>query len=163
MIRYFIDFEFMGFGGELISGAVVREDGSSIYLVQPNDVLSAMRASPDSDPWVLENVMPHLYNVPRSVPITVQPKHEWGPMIAAFLYQDDQVPQIFADWMTDISDLMNLFVTGPGTGVPMNHQTHMVCLRHLDVYPTTLAGAIQHNAYWDAAALKHWLDEMETK
>jgi hypothetical protein len=36
-------------------------------------------------------------------------------------------------------------------------------LRHLDVYPTTLAGAIQHNAYWDAAALKHWLDEMEAK
>ena len=32
-MRYFLDTEFNGFGGELLSLALVREDGASIYLL----------------------------------------------------------------------------------------------------------------------------------
>jgi hypothetical protein len=115
------------------------------------------------DPWVDKNVIPLLFDVPPGVEVIRAPDTEWGALISDFIYRGDEVPQIFADWMSDIADLMKLFITGPGEGVPMNHQTHMVCLRHLDVYPTTLKGAVQHNAAWDAFALKRWIDDMEAK
>jgi hypothetical protein len=30
-------------------------------------------------------------------------------------------------------------------------------MHRVDAYPTTLPGAVQHNAYWDAMALRHKL------
>lgn len=163
MIRYFFDTEFNGFGGSLLSCAMVRDETDAIYLVVPEEHIIALRRNNWMDPWVEANVIPHLFDVPAGIEPTIAPSKEWGPLLSDFLYRGDEVPQVFADWMSDIADLMNLFMTGPGEGVPMSHQTHMVCLRHLDVYPTTLKGAVQHNAAWDAMALKRWLDDMEAK
>lgn len=108
------------------------------------------------DPWVEQNVLPVLYLTPPNTCQYHMPSSMWGEAIASMIYFKGTLPTIYADWMSDIADLMNLLITGPGTGVPMGNETHLVCLRHLDVYPTTLPGAVQHNAAWDALALRHW-------
>lgn len=161
MIRYFFDTEFSA--RSMLSASMVRDDGECLYLVVPEKRIEHIRRVIGMDPWVEENVIPILLDVPPGVDVTVADQKLWGHLISDFIYRGDEVPQIFADWMSDIADLMRMFITGPGTGVPMGHQTHMVCLRHLDVYPTTLKGAVQHNAAWDAFALKRWLNDMESK
>ena len=47
-MRYFLDTEFNGFGGTLISLALVSELGTSIYLIYP---LTGM-----IDPWARDHV-----------------------------------------------------------------------------------------------------------
>lgn len=60
-------------------------------------------------------------------------------------------------------DFCKLLMTGPGTAVPMANQTHLTILRHIDVYPTSLNGAVQHNAWWNAMALRQRVLEDEGK
>lgn len=50
-MKLFLDCEFNGFGGELISMALVDEQGKYFYEVLP---------CPQPIPWVQENVMPKL-------------------------------------------------------------------------------------------------------
>lgn len=152
-MRFFIDFEFSG--RELISCGITRQDGKTLYFLDDEKV-EELILSKTLDPWVEANVLPILYAIPEGVTMWYAPSSDWGAEISNFIYEDGIMPTIYADWMSDIADLMNLFITGPGTGVPMGNETHLVCLRHLDVYPTTLPGAVQHNAAWDALALRHW-------
>ena len=55
-MRYVLDTEFNGFGGALLSLALVPEDGGEFYatLACDDDVL----------PWVERNVVPYLDHVP---------------------------------------------------------------------------------------------------
>lgn len=159
--RYYLDTEFNSFGGSLISLGIVRDDGESLYLVVPKDEIERMEAEEGMDPWIKENILPILYSVPPSCPIDICPVTEWGPIISAFIYRDDEIPQIMVDWPSDAMDFAKLLITGPGTAVPMGNQTHITIIRHVDIYPTTLEGAIQHNAWWDAMAIRQFLHEME--
>lgn len=141
-MRYFLDTEFNEFGGDLISLALVREDGTSIYLVTD---------CPKPGPWVAVNVMPILDA--GGDPIKVAP-NEFGRRIAAFLHGDID-PVIVTDWPDDIRYFCQAIITGPGQMVSLG-MLHFVMLR-VDAYPTTLPGAVQHNAWWDAMALRHAL------
>lgn len=161
-MRYFFDTEFNGYGGDLISAGIARQDGKTLYIIDDEKVHNLI-TSKTLDPWVEQNVLPILYSAPHGVVPFHLPVSEWGALISEFIYDGENTPTIYADWMSDIADLMNLFITGPGTGVPMMHETRMVCLRHLDVYPTDLPGAVQHNAAWDALALRHWLMKAEAR
>lgn len=152
MIRHYLDTEFNGFGGDLISLALACEDGRSLYLVTD-------KLPEPMDPWVRENVVPYLYDCP-AVPLIMSPKH-WGHEISAFIYCGTKSPQIIADWPSDIADFANLLLTGPGEAVPMGHQTHLTIVRHIDVYPTDVKGAVQHNAWYDAMALKRYIELAE--
>jgi len=158
--RYFFDTEFNGFGGALLSAAIVREDGEMLYFID-EEQCALLLVNHAMDAWVETNVLPILHSQPVEVTAIIAPARGWGPLISNFIYRPREVPQVFADWMSDIADLMNLFITGPGTAVPMGHITNLTCLRHLDVYPTDLPGAIQHNAAWDALALKRWIEQHE--
>lgn len=48
--------------------------------------------------------------------------------------------------------------TGPGTMIEVRPSIKFE-MHRVDAYPTTLPGAIQHNAYWDAMALRHKLTQ----
>lgn len=166
MVRYFLDIEFSRFeNGELLSLALVRDGDHPLYLVQPKERIDFLRAMGQLDPWVDENVIPILFDLPPEVQPAVWSLKKWPQIISDYLYmmRGDEVPQIICDWPSDLRDLCNLFITGPGEAVPMSHQTHFTILRHLDVFPTSLKGAVQHNAVWDAMALQRWLEEMEAK
>lgn len=164
-MRYYFDTEFNGFhkgeyGGALLSAALVREDGESIYLI--NADFYDLRT--EIDPWVAKNVIPLLYSVPDHIKPQVIPTDEWGALLGDMIYHDASGrPQIIADWPSDIMEFCNLLMTGPGVAVPMQHQTHFNVIRHIDVYPTSLPGAIQHNAWWDAMALRQWVIQHESR
>lgn len=143
-MKYFLDTEFDGFGGPLISLALVREDGAYFYCVVRNEA---------SDPWVRENVLPILEPFPDKR-YGLMDRATAARMLADFL-RDDGNPTVITDWPDDIRYFCELIITGPGQMVAIPHLRFE--MRRVDAYPTTLQGAIQHNAWWDAMALRHML------
>lgn len=148
-MKYFLDTEFNGFGGELISLALVREDGESFYAIV-EDAIAHWRGA-ITHPWVKENVIPVLTDCPVA-PIRTSAR-DLGYLLAAFLLNDDGERIIIADWPEDIALFNRALITGPGAMVNIDSLTFK--LVRVESYPTTLEGAVQHNAFWDARALKH--------
>ncbi len=140
MKTFYLDTEFNGFGGELLSMALVG-DGAELYL-------RVAEAKDDLEPWVAENVWPIMGDG------IVAPVSEWGHMVARFLGGH---VHIIADWPDDIRYFCQTLITGPGQMVNIPGLTFSMC--RVDAYPTSLPGAIQHNALWDARALRHRLEE----
>lgn len=150
-MRYYIDTEFDGFRGPLISMALVREDGRSLYFVIEEAAAGA------KDPWVIANVIPILRSCPeppymlsRAYPVT------GVRLLSNFLAQDATPWRFISDWPDDIRHLCDVMHHTPGEMVPsapvISFEVHRV-----DAYPTSLPGAVQHNAWWDAVALREKL------
>lgn len=137
---YFLDTEFNGFGGELISLALVSEAGKELYLATH---------CPAPAEWVKENVMPILRCEGAEPHCT--DVGQFGRIIARFL-AGDRNAAIVADWPDDISYFCKALITAPGEMVAIP-QIQFQMLR-VDAYPTDLPGAVQHNALWDARALR---------
>lgn len=151
-MRYFADTEFDGFQGPLISMALVREDGRSLYFVVPEHVEAAQ------DPWVIENVIPILKDSP-------EPPFQFSYLMAAgavatFL-MPDQDPLIVADWPDDIMHLCRLLHFAPGEVMLEPGKGLRFEFRRVDAYPSLLPGAVQHNAWWDAASLQAKIEAHE--
>lgn len=163
--RYYLDTEFNSFGGSLISLGISRHDDPNdcLYLVVPNTDIERMKAEEGMDPWIEKNILPHLYALPPEQGAITASAHTWGPHISEFIYREGETPHIFVDWPSDAMDFARLLMTGPGQAVDMSHQTLITILRHIDVYPTTLKGAVQHNALWDALAIRQLLIDLEDK
>lgn len=147
-MRYYLDTEFNEFGGALISLALVGEDRRELYL-----------ATPCADPgaWVAENVLPIVF-VAGATPRMLRPD-EFGHWIATFLNYSTETPTIVADWPDDIRYFCQALITGPGEMV--NIPSLKFDLQRIDAYPTTLPGAVQHNALWDARALRECFPSKE--
>lgn len=139
-MRYFLDTEFNEFGGELISLALVSEVGREMYL--------ATKCKNPGD-WVKENVLP-IIKCEGAEPYMCEPDL-FGRLTAWYLHMDDD-PVIVADWPDDIKYLCQALITGPGEMVDIPRIRFE--LARVDAYPSRLAGAIQHNALWDARALR---------
>lgn len=139
-MRYFLDTEFNEFGGQLISLALVGEERRELYVSTP---------CPNPGAWVKENVMP-IIRCPGADPIEISPD-QVGHAIAMFLY-DDKLPTIIADWPDDISYFCKALIAAPGQMVAIPRMQFQML--QVDAYPTLLAGAVQHNALWDARALR---------
>jgi hypothetical protein len=137
-MNVFIDTEFNGYKGDLMSIALVAEDEKHwFYGVLP---------LPDKiDPWVAEHVVPKLHF--RSKPLEVVRDE-----MAAWLEQFTDV-HLIADWPDDITHFLNLLITGPGFRVGPNRFT-MEIRRDIG----SDHSAIPHNALHDAFAIrKSWL------
>ena len=145
-MNYYLDTEFDGFGGALLSLALVREDGKSLYLLYAG--------VPVKDPWVQKNVVPILRYLPYGQTISNCAHFGGASRIAQFLYGDPS-PHIHADWPDDVRYFCQAIITGPGLMVAIPHISFEI--HRIDAYPTDLPGAVQHNAWWDAMALKHAL------
>lgn len=155
-MRLFLDTEFNGFGGELLSLALVpweMDFAPPLYLcvIEPRETL---------DPWVKLNVWPLRCEAPQaygSSKWTVfAPVSKWAAVIADYLtdeYHRFGVPYIVADWPDDIRYFCQAIMTGPGemASIP---RLQFDMLR-VDSYPTDLPGAVRHNALWDALVLRH--------
>jgi hypothetical protein len=163
--RYYLDTEFNSFGGSLISLGMVRHDDpeDTLYMVVPAEDIERMKFEEGMDPWIEKNIIPVLWDIPAGVEPLIIPVHEWGIRISNWMYRGGEVPQVLCDWPSDAMDFCRLLMTGPGQAVQMLNQTHLSILRHIDVYPTTLAGAVQHNAIWDALAIRQLMLELEAK
>lgn len=146
-VRFYIDCEFDGHAGLLLSMALVREDGDSIHI---------KTTAPAYDSWVLDNVLPlmdqHCANKSASVSL-----NEVGGVIRAFI-GDCQHPVIIADSPVDIGRFCQALSTASDGGwASADYPLMTFEVHNVDCYPTSLLGAVQHNAWWDAMALRNHL------
>ena len=149
-MRYFCDTEYDGFGGALISIALVPEDGAEeLYLVLDQAA---------TDPWVERHVMPFLDHVPESLKSPRLSRADASHALAQWL-EHDEAAEIVADWPEDLAHLANLLVTGPGR---MHHVAGLV-LRFVPLanFSTAANSAVPHNALHDARALRAHLIGLE--
>jgi len=128
-MNLYIDCEWNGHGGELISMALVSGDGREWY-----EVLGC--ASPVK--WVADNVMPLL----MKTPIT---RVQMQLSLAAFLASFDAV-NIIADWPEDIERFCALLITGPGERIGTPPLT-------MEIIRIDAESAIPHNALEDARGI----------
>jgi hypothetical protein len=142
MGHYFLDTEFNGYLGELISLAIVSEEGPELY------VSNVDRVENNVD-WVRDNVIPVL-TAAGAEPLCSN-LEQISYEVEKFL-ECDANPVIFADWPDDIKYLCEVLITGPGKMIDVPRLKFR--LVRIDSYPTTLQGAVQHNALWDARALR---------
>ena len=126
----YLDCEFNGFGGDLISMALIDERGGSWYEVLPCS---------DPVPWVKENVMPILQKDPVS-------REEFTWRLQAFLTQYDQI-HIIADWPEDIAYFCRALLTTPGRRI----MTPPLSMEIIDV---SYQSKVPHNALEDAIAIR---------
>ena len=140
LLRYFLDAEFNGFGGRLISLALVPEDedAAPFYAALP---------CPDPEPWTAEHVMPVL----RTESIE---RAAMTQKLADYL-RSDGAPLVVADWPEDIAHLALLMVTCPGSRLPTPKLVFE--LHDLPLFDAQTASEVPHNARYDAMALRDYV------
>lgn len=149
-MKYYLDTEFDGFGGKLISLALVPHDRTlSDFYITANDVVP-------KDKWVRANVMTVL-SLKGAQPILSTTK-ELHKHLVQYLHNQNRPSDsihVVSDWPDDIRYLMACLITGPGEMVNLKRMT-MEFIR-CETYPTDMLNAVQHNALWDARVLRHVL------
>lgn len=130
-MNLFIDTEFNEFRGDLISLALVADDGKEFY-----EVLECKNPGP----WVAKHVMPILHQEPIS-------KDLFYFKLQEFICQYDSI-HLIADWPEDIKHFMDSLIVGPG--VCLNYPPLTTeCRRDL----SSELSKIPHNALEDARAI----------
>jgi len=148
-MKYYIDCEFDGHRGHLLSLAMVCENGYSIHI--GTDVIP-------KEQWVIDNVLTIIID-DHCADVDIYSKlNSVGLHIRNFL-GNDSTPHIIADSPVDIGRFCKAISTdvdGEWCSTEYQHMTFEVF--NVDCYPTTLEGAVKHNAWWDAMALKAKLE-----
>lgn len=140
---YFLDTEFNGFEGDLISLALVPEDGDQEFYV-------SLPLPGELHPWVEQKVIPYLRHVPPALDYDLTREHA-AQHLAVYL-QGDPDPVIVADWPDDLAHFCRLLVTGPGEMVevpPLRFE-----LRDATGFSAAANSKVPHNALHDARALR---------
>lgn len=136
--KLYIDCEFNGFGGELISMALVAEDGREWYGVLPEPRIW--------NEWVYDHVLPVL-NDPEPT-IVARSREEFQVSLGTWLYPYDN-PTIVADWYTDLVHFFSMFAGN-------RHEESMAfpCKAELRCDLPSPASLVPHNALADARAIR---------
>ena len=142
-MRYFLDTEFNGFGGALLSLALVPEDGQEFYVT--------LKCEDRVFPWVERNVVPYLDHVPVGLVSPRLSRREAADALAAYLAADPE-PELVADWPEDLTQFCSLLMIGPGLMVPVPPLTFR--LVPLPNFSTAANSAVPHNALHDARSLR---------
>lgn len=130
-MKLFLDCEFNEFKGDLISMALVAEDGREWYEVVPCDNPGA---------WVAKNVMPILGKpaLPDKAALTSS--------LFIFLRQFDTI-HVVADWPEDIAHFCEALIVGPGYRIDTPPLT-------MEVLRIDAPSALPHNALADARGIR---------
>jgi hypothetical protein len=142
-MRYFLDTEYNGWGGALLSLALVPDAGEELYLTLDWD--GAL------EQWVERNVVPYLDTVPANLVSPRMSRADAARTIAHYLAGDPD-PLIVADWPEDIALFNAQLVTGPGV------MAEVPGLRFefisLVGFSSAANSKVPHNALHDARALR---------
>ena len=136
-MKLFLDTEFNGFGGRLMSMALVPEDdsiGAWYCELEMKDQL---------DPWVKENVVPHMILVPST-------RSQFQASLSSYLLQFQDIT-IVADWPDDIRYFCVSLITGPGERISMPSRIKF----ELDL-SIEYESVVAHNALHDAIAIREY-------
>lgn len=150
-MNLYLDTEFNGHGGELLSLAIAAPNGSAWYGVMPR--------KPDAwtHSWVAEHVVPKLHLSPANETFT---EDDFRDGLRDYLesqnYEEGPLT-IYADWPDDFAHLMRV-MSGPSY-----EQSWMFALTMelIITPPGEPKPDIPHNALSDAKALMQW--HMKTK
>ena len=143
-MRYYIDCEFDGHNGALLSIALVTDGRDSIHIRVNANALDA---------WVIGNVVP-LLDQHKAIKSAWANPNDVGGLIRSFI-GNDECPTIIADSPVDIGRFCHALSTGPDGGwASADYPAMRFEVHNVDCYPTALEGAVQHNAWWDAMALR---------
>ena len=147
-MRYFLDTEYNGWGGALLSLALVPDSGEELYLTLDWDG--------KLEEWVERNVLPYLDSVTSGLLSPRMSRADAARMLVHYL-AGDRDPLIVADWPEDIALLNALLVTGPGVMAEIPRlRFEFVALAG---FSTAGNSKVPHNALHDARALRdHFLD-----
>lgn len=127
----FLDTEFNGHGGQLISLALVSDiDGHEFYGVLP--------LPKKVNPWVREHVVPWLNR-------EAETEQVFRARLAVFMRRHEG-EDIVADWPEDFVHLLNMITMSNGHRVNVDFTMHLVS--DMDTKPE-----VPHNALSDAKAL----------
>ena len=149
-LRYFLDTEYNGWGGALLSLALVADSGEELYVV--------LEHHGPLEPWVERHVVPYFNSVPDSLR-TPRLSRAAAAEALGFFLSGDSDPLIIADWPEDISHFASLMVTGPGRMVPLpSCRFRLVALTG---FSTAANSAVPHNALHDARALRDHLTALD--
>ena len=132
-MRLFLDCEFNGFEGELISMALVADNGDEFY-----EVVAYEHAW--CHPWVIQNVIPILNKEPISY-------ESFQTKLSSFLRKYDSI-EVIADWPEDFWHFTRALLTGPGEMMAVTKMS-MTLERRLEYISSN-----PHNALNDAQAIK---------
>jgi len=135
-INLYLDTEFNGFGGELISLALVSPEGHEFYEV--------LEITSEYDPWVLEHVVPILNQSPI-------PRKAFQKSLEEFLNSFTNPIKIIADWPEDFKLLFDVMITGPGLSITTPRFIEFLYDR--DLPNTAFNSKLPHNALEDARSL----------
>jgi hypothetical protein len=133
-MKMWLDCEFNGWNGELISMALVTADGHEFYEV--------LRCQEPVE-WVAKNVMPILGKAPV-------PKHIFTDNLQVFLCAYAELT-IIADWPDDIAYFCKALITAPGECINTPPLTFQIVR---DLPPEAYAGEFPHNALSDARQIR---------
>lgn len=146
-MRYFIDTEFDGTGGPLLSIALVKETGPrSIYIVTDNVEIAV-------NSWVIENVISKINIVPDdTVVVTGIYENSVGHFIRECL-KGDPHPIIIADSPVDIGR----FCAAISTNIYGEYEPFEFARMTFEVYDDNVTDEDyenKHHAYFDALHLR---------
>lgn len=143
-MRLFLDTEFNGFNGKLISMALVPEKQTDFEFYKELEIKDQLH------PWVRDNVVPHL----------ILPSITYGEFqnsLASYLFSVGDCT-IIADWPDDIRYFCEALITGPGMMINLMHKIKF----ELDL-GIKYESLVPHNALHDARAIRNFYMERENE
>lgn len=143
-MKLYLDTEFNGFGGELISMALVCPDGRQWYAAKELRDLSCGTLHSAYDPWVAEHVLPKLEVDELSLA-------EFKSSFREFIRQFDN-PTIICDWHADAIHFCEM-LQGDDYGSSLDFACRVTILK---TPPGEPRPENPHNALSDAMALMKW-------
>ncbi|HUG45709.1 MAG TPA: hypothetical protein VMK31_04245 [Sphingomicrobium sp.] len=149
-MRYFLDTEYNGIGGALLSLALVPDDGEELYLTLKTDEKLV--------DWVEKNVVPYLDMVPHELKWPRLSRSDAAAALERYLRHDRDIV-IIVDWPEDIAKFCDLMITGQGDMIDVRQVTFR--LLPLANFSTARSSEVPHNALHDARALREHYRTME--
>lgn len=134
-MKLFLDTEFNGFGGRLMSMALVPLDP-----ILP-EFYCELEMTDQLDPWVRDNVVPHLIMIPSTY-------NNFQHKLAVYLQQVGACT-IVADWPDDIRYFCQALITGPGQMISVGNNINF----ELD-FNIRYESQVPHMALHDARAIR---------
>lgn len=134
-MKLYIDCEYNDFKGELISMAIVSENGKEFY-----EVLYCENPSE----WVKKNVMPILEKDPISY-------EEFQDKLFAYLMQFKKI-NLISDWPEDVKHFCDSLIIGPGRRLPTPPLK-------VSIYRVDTVSEKPHNALYDARGLANYFKQ----
>lgn len=148
--NFYIDCEFDGHNGPLLSFGIESEAGRGLHY-------RVTDAPEVQDPWVAENVVPIMGRHGATLNYR-GPLNMVGQALRKII-GDCECPVIIADSPVDIGRFCQALSTGADGGwASADYPMIRFEVHNVDCWPNDLVGGVQHNAWWDACALRKKLN-----